>query len=164
MATLSSLLSGIRPTDTRRPDESATASSGRVRISPAVSVEFVYRDLELKVPPRVDCTVLFAGPHLEQILTAYAEAVRLFSEIHEPAKLLERVQVWASIQNIYESRLTDGKVCIEMREAVFRKRGPVEDLNFSLRILAGRRTLFLPGTIRALCRSRQSLSAAAGSS
>ena len=61
-----------------------------MRISPAVSVEFLYRDLQLKVPPRVDCTVLFAGPHLEQILTAYAEAVRLFSEIHEPAKLLER--------------------------------------------------------------------------
>ena len=60
-----------------------------MRISPAVSVEFLYRDLEEKVPPRVDCTVLFAGPHLEQILTAYAEAVRLFSEIHEPAKLLE---------------------------------------------------------------------------
>ncbi len=115
-----------------------------MRISPAVSVEFLYRDLQQKVPPRVDCTVLFAGPHLEQILTAYAEAVRLFSEIREPAKLLERVQASASIQNIYESRLTDGKVCIEMREAVFRKRGLVEDLNFSLRILAGRRTLFYP--------------------
>jgi len=31
-----------------------------VRISPAVSVELLYRDLQLKVPPRVDCTVLFA--------------------------------------------------------------------------------------------------------
>jgi hypothetical protein len=32
-------------------------------------VEFLYRDLDLKIPPRVDCTVMFAGPHLEQILT-----------------------------------------------------------------------------------------------
>ena len=144
MATLFSSLSGIRSPDTRRPDESPTTSSGRLRISPAVSVEFLYRDPQLKVPPRVDCTVLFAGPHLEQILTAYAEAVRLFSEIREPTKLLERVQASVSIRNIYESRIIDGKVCIEMREAVFRKRGPVEDLDFSLRILTGKRILFYP--------------------
>ena len=135
-----------------------------MRISPAVSVEFLYRDLQLKVPPRVDCIVLFAGPHLEQILTAYAEAVRLFSEIREPAKLLERVQASASIQKIYESRLTDDKVCIEMREAMFRKRGPVEDLNFSLRILAGKRTLFYPVPFARFAALGNLFPAAAGSS
>ena len=88
--------------------------------------------------------MLFAGPHLEQILTAYKEAVRLFSEIREPAELLEQLQASADVQRIYESRLTDGRVCIEMRDSVFREPGRVEELKFTLRILAGKRTLLYP--------------------
>ncbi|MGH7915789.1 MAG: hypothetical protein ACREPW_14255, partial [Candidatus Binataceae bacterium] len=121
-----------------------TAPGGRLRISPAVSVEFLYRDFDLKVPPRVDCTVMFAGQHLERILTAYSEAVRLFSETRDPAELLKRLQASADMESVYESRVTDGKVCIEMRDSVFRKPGQVERLEFKLRILAGRRTLFHP--------------------
>ncbi len=145
MATLRSQRSGVGPTDAHFSDEGPNAFGGRIRISSAVSVEFLYRDLDLKIPPRVDCTVLFAGPHLAQILTAYSEAVRLFSETRDPAELLERLQASAEVQRIYESRVTDGKkTCIEMREAVFRKPGPVERLEFKLRILAGRRTLIYP--------------------
>ncbi len=88
MATWLSSRSGVRPTDTRGSHQLPTASGGRLRISPAVSVEFLYRDLDLKIPPRVDCMVMFAGPHLEQILTAYSEAVRLFSETRDPTELL----------------------------------------------------------------------------
>jgi L-ascorbate metabolism protein UlaG (beta-lactamase superfamily) len=144
MTTWRASRAGNRPTETRGSDELTTATSGRLRISPAVSVEFFYRDFELKVPPRVDCAVMFAGPHLEQILTAYREAVRLFTETRDPAELLERLQASAPVQTIYETRMTDGKACIEMRDSVFRKPGPVERLEFKLRILAGRRTLFYP--------------------
>jgi len=86
--------------DTRCSDEKPASPDGRLRISPAVSIELLYRDFDLKIPPRVDCTVLFAGPHLEQILTAYKEAVRLFSETRNPAGLLERLQASADIQRI----------------------------------------------------------------
>jgi L-ascorbate metabolism protein UlaG (beta-lactamase superfamily) len=144
MATWLSSRSGTQPADTRGSHELPPALGGRVRISPRVSVEFLYRDLDLKVPPRVDCTVMFAGPHLEQIQTAYREVVRLFSETRDPAELLKRLRASADVQRIYESRVTDGKACIEMRDSVFRKPGPVERLEFKLRILAGRRTLFYP--------------------
>jgi L-ascorbate metabolism protein UlaG (beta-lactamase superfamily) len=144
MATLPSLRSGVGLHDTHLSKQGSAVLGGRLRISSAVEVEFLYRDLDLKIPPRVDCTVLFAGPHLEQILTAYKEAVRLFSEIREPAELLEQLQASADVQRIYESRLTDGRVCIEMRDSVFREPGRVEELKFTLRILAGKRTLLYP--------------------
>src|SRR5258708_30776274 len=79
MATSLSSRSDVRPIDLRHSDKtSAALGGGRLRISPAVSVEFLYRDFDQKIPPRVDCMMMFAGPHLEQILTAYKEAVRRF--------------------------------------------------------------------------------------
>ena len=145
MATSLSSRSGIRPTDPRCSDKAPAAFGGRLSISPAVSVEFLYRDFELKIPPRVDCIMMFAGPHLEQILTAYKEAVRLFSETRDPAELLKRLQASADVQKVYESRVTDGKVSIVMRDAMFREPGQLERLEFKLRILAGKkRTLFYP--------------------
>jgi len=146
MATSLSSRSDVRPIDLRHSDKtSAAPGGGRLRISPAVSVEFLYRDFDQKIPPRVDCMMMFAGPHLEQILTAYKEAVRLFSEIRDPAELLKRLQASAEVQKIYESGVTDGKVSIVMRDSVFREPGPLERVEFKLRILAGKkRTLFYP--------------------
>ena len=95
--------------------------------------------------------MMFAGPHLEPILAAYEEAVRLFSEIRDPAELLKRLQASADVQKVYESRLSDGKVSIVMRDAMFRKPGALEHLEFKLRILAGKNALY---SIR--CRSRAS--------
>jgi hypothetical protein len=89
--------------------------------------------------------MMFAGPHLEQILAAYEEAVRLFSEIRDPAELLKRLQASADVQKVYESRVSDGKVSIVMRDAMFRQPGELEHLEFKLRILAGKkRTLLYP--------------------
>ncbi|HEV7989461.1 MAG TPA: MBL fold metallo-hydrolase [Candidatus Binataceae bacterium] len=145
MATSLSSLTGVRPTDPCRSDKAPAAPGGRLCISPAVSVEFLYRDFELKIPPRVDCIMMFAGPHLEQILAAYEEAVRLFSEIRDPAELLKRLQASADVQKVYESGVSDGKVSIVMRDAMFRQPGQLERLEFKLRILAGKkRTFFYP--------------------
>src|ERR1700687_2629962 len=146
MATSLSSRSDVRPIDLRHSDKtSAAPGGGRLRISPAVSVEFLYRDFDQKIPPRVDCMMMFAGPHLEQILTAYKEAVRLVSEIRDPAELLNRLQASAEVQKIYESGVTDGKVSMVMRDSVFREPGPLERVEFKLRILAGKkRTLFYP--------------------
>jgi hypothetical protein len=146
MATSFSSRSGVRPIDLRSSDTTPAAlGGGRLRISPAISVEFLYRDFDQKIPPRVDCMLMFAGPHLEQILTAYKEAVRLFSEICGPAELLKRLQASAEVQKIYESAVTDGKVSIVMRASVFREPGPLERVEFKLRILVGReRTLLYP--------------------
>jgi L-ascorbate metabolism protein UlaG (beta-lactamase superfamily) len=144
MASLSPSRSGIGCADAHLSDPESTAPEGRLRISSAVSVELLYRDFDLKVPPRVDCLVLFLGARLRQILEAHKDAVRLFSETREPAELLERLRSSTDIQSVYESRVTDGKVCIEMREAVFREPGSAESLEFKLRILAGKRILFYP--------------------
>jgi L-ascorbate metabolism protein UlaG (beta-lactamase superfamily) len=130
--------------DAHLSDPEPTASEGCIRISSAVSVELLYRDFDQKIPPRVDCLVLFLGPRLRQILEAHKEAVRLFSETQDPAELLERLRASADVQRIYEGRLAGGKVCIEMRESAFREPGQAESLDFKLRILVGRRTLFYP--------------------
>jgi hypothetical protein len=88
--------------------------------------------------------VLFLGSHLGRILETYSEAVRLFPETRDPAELLKRLEGSAEIQKVYESGMANGKVCLRMRDSVFRKPGPVHDLEFSLRILAGKRILFHP--------------------
>jgi hypothetical protein len=81
-----------RSTDSRSSDDRRGALGGRLKISPAVSVEILYRDLDQKIPPRVDCGVLFLGSHLGRILETYSEAVRLFSETRDPAELLKRLE------------------------------------------------------------------------
>jgi L-ascorbate metabolism protein UlaG (beta-lactamase superfamily) len=144
MATSLSQRSGIGSTDSRSSDDRRGALGGRLKISRAVSVEILYRDFDQKIPPRVDCGTLFLGSHLGLILETYKEAVRLFSEIRDPAELLERLDGSAEIQKVYESGMAHGKVCLRMRDSVFRKPGPVDDLVFSLRILAGKRILFHP--------------------
>src|SRR6266851_4394618 len=90
MATSLSQRSGIGSTDSRSSDDRRGALGGRLKISRAVSVEILYRDFDQKIPPRVDCGTLFLGSHLGLILETYKEAVRLFSEIRDPAELLER--------------------------------------------------------------------------
>src|SRR5216684_221624 len=144
MATSLSERSGIGSTDSLSSDDRRGALGGRLKISRAVSVEILYRDFDQKIPPRVDCGTLFLGSHLGLILETYKEAVRLFSEIRNPAELLERLEGSAEIQKVYESGMANGKVCLRMRDSVFRKPGPVRDLEFSLRILAGKRILFHP--------------------
>ncbi len=119
-------------------------SAGALKISPKASVELLYRDYHLKLPPRVDCTVMFAGTHLAQTLNAYDEAVRLFSSIREPAELLGRLKASSAVQAVYESKLVDGRAAIEMRDRIFRRPGPLEQVEFKLRILLGERRLFYP--------------------
>jgi hypothetical protein len=80
VATLLSSQAGSRPSAAFRSEQCSGAPGVRVRISPAVSVEFLYRDLDQNIPPRVDCRLMFAGSHLEQTQAVYREAVRLFSE------------------------------------------------------------------------------------
>ena len=116
----------------------------RLKISPQVSVELLYRDYEIKVPPRVDCTVMFAGAHLAEILVAYEEAVRLFSKTQDSAELLKHLNASQTVQKIYESKLVRGRAAIEMRERIFHEPGPVEQLEFRLRVLVGKRRLFYP--------------------
>jgi L-ascorbate metabolism protein UlaG (beta-lactamase superfamily) len=144
MATSLSQRSGIGSTDSRSSEDRRGALGGRLKISRAVSVEILYRDFDQKIPPRVDCRTLFLGSHLGLILETYKEAVRLFSEIRDPAELVKRLEESAEIQKVYESGMANGKVCLRMRDSVFRKPGPVHDLEFSLRILAGKRILFHP--------------------
>jgi len=122
----------------------AKKPAGLLRISPKASVELLYRDYHLKLPPRVDCTVMFAGTHLAQTLTAYEEAVRLFSSIREPEELLGRLKASPAVQAVYESKLVDGRAAIEMRERIFREPGPLEQVEFKLRILLGERRLLYP--------------------
>src|SRR5260370_14927879 len=143
-ATSLSQRSGIESTDGGSSDAGRGASGGRLKISRGVSVEILYRDFDQKIPPRLDCGTLFLGSHLGLILETYKEAVRLFSEIRNPAELLERLEGSAEIQKVYESGMANGKVWLRMRDSVFRKPGPVRDLEFSLRILAGKRVLFHP--------------------
>jgi L-ascorbate metabolism protein UlaG (beta-lactamase superfamily) len=120
------------------------APGNRISIGRSVSVELLYRDFDAAVPPRVDCSLLFLGTHLDQILGAFRDAVSLFSEFHNPAQLLERLQASANIAGVYESRIEDGKVCLEMRDSIFREPGPLDTLEFRLRILVGKRRLFYP--------------------
>ena len=91
---------------------------------------------------------MFAGTHLAQTLTAYDEAVRLFSSIREPEELLERLRASQAVGAIYDSKLVDGRVAIEMREAIFHQPGPLEQIEFKLRILVSGRRLFYPVPLR----------------
>src|SRR5258708_40276224 len=92
MATSLSQRSALGSTDSRSSDDRPGALGGRLKISRAVSVEILYRDFDQKIPPRVDCGTLFLGSHLRLIMETYKEAVRLFSELRDPAKLLERLE------------------------------------------------------------------------
>src|SRR5260370_105941 len=111
MATSLSQRSALGSTDSRSSDDRRGALGGRLKISRAVSVEILYRDFDQKIPPRVDCGTLFLGSHLGLILE-YKEAVRLFSEIRNPAELLERRGGSAEIQNVYEIRMAKGNVFV----------------------------------------------------
>jgi L-ascorbate metabolism protein UlaG (beta-lactamase superfamily) len=129
-----------------RDDKSAKAGplNDRVGIARSVSVELHYQGFDTKTPPPVDCTVLFLGTHLDQILEAFKEATSPFAEFRDPAQLHQRLEASANIGRVYESRIEDGKVCLEMRDSVFREHGPLDPLEFRLRILVGKRRLFYP--------------------
>src|SRR5260370_25160977 len=101
MATSLSQRSGIGSTDNRSSDDRRGALGGRLKISRTVSVEILYRDFDQKIPPRVDCGTLFLGSHLGLILETYKEAVRLFSEIRDPAELLERLAGAVGFRKVY---------------------------------------------------------------
>src|SRR5713226_7665113 len=116
MATSLSQRSGIGSPDSRSSDDRRGALGGRLKVARAVSVEILYRDFDQKIPPRVDCGVLFLGSHLDRMLEAHKEAVRLFSGIRDPAELLKRLEGSAEIQNVYESWMANGKVCLRMRD------------------------------------------------
>ena len=58
MATLPPSQADSRSPSTSRAKEFSGDPGVPVRISPAVSVEFLYRDLDQKIPPRVDCVEL----------------------------------------------------------------------------------------------------------
>ncbi len=58
MATSLSQRSGIGSTDSRSSDDRRGVLGGRLKISSAVSVEILYRDLDQKIPPRVDWAII----------------------------------------------------------------------------------------------------------
>src|SRR5260370_14378940 len=101
MATSLSQRSGIESTDSQSSDDRRGALGGRLKISRAVSVEILYRDFDQKIPPRVDCGTLLLGSHLGLILETYKEAVRLFSEIRDPAELLKRLAGAVGFRKVY---------------------------------------------------------------
>src|SRR5260370_21361738 len=132
MATSLSQRSGIESTDSRSSDDRRGALGGRLKISRAVSVEILYRDFDQKIPPRLDCGTLFLGSHLGLILETYKEAVRLFSEIRNPAELLERLEGAAGIQNVYESGMANRNVCLRVRDSLVPQPGAGRHLATSL--------------------------------
>jgi len=84
------------------------------------------------------------GANLFAVRRAYAEAIRLFEGGHSRAELSKRLAESPEIQRHYESVERDGKVSITMREATFRESGPLEGIEFSLRITSRMRAHLYP--------------------
>jgi L-ascorbate metabolism protein UlaG (beta-lactamase superfamily) len=118
-----------------------TTTNACVRISPNATVELVYRDKFCRDwDETLDCRLLFTGKHVGQLRSAYRHAVELFQEFSDSTKLRDRLLACEDIQAMYAIGETDGKVSITMREAVFRRSGPIDEIEFAIRIsMAGRK-------------------------
>jgi hypothetical protein len=127
------------PSQLKKLMEAAT-----IRIRSGVAIDLVYRDLDEGISAQVDCRLLFMGANFFAVRRAYAEAIRLFEGGHSRTDLSKRLAESPEIQRHYESVERDGKVSITMREATFREPGPLEGIEFSLRITRGVRAHLYP--------------------
>jgi L-ascorbate metabolism protein UlaG (beta-lactamase superfamily) len=118
--------------------------AAKIRLRSGVAIDFVYRDPDEGISAQVDCRLLFMGANLFAVRRAYAEAIRLFEGGHSRAELSKRLAESPEIQRHYESVERDGKVSITMREATFRESGPLEGIEFSLRITSRMRAHLYP--------------------
>jgi L-ascorbate metabolism protein UlaG (beta-lactamase superfamily) len=116
----------------------------RIRIRSGVAIDFVYRDPDEGLSAQVDCRLLFMGVNFFAVRRAYAAAIQLFEGGHGRSELRRRLAESPEIQRHYESVERDGKVCLTMREATFREPGPLDGIDFSLRITRGLRAHLYP--------------------
>jgi len=116
----------------------------RIRIRSGVAIDFVYRDPEEGISAQVDCRLLFMGANFFAVRRAYAAAIRLFEGGYSRADLSKWLAESPEIQRHYESVERDGKVSITMREETFREPGPLDGIEFSLRITRGLRAHLYP--------------------
>ena len=116
------------------PSSRNLMEAAKIRIRSGVAIDFVYRDPDEGISAQVDCRLLFMGANFFAVRRAYAEAIRLFEGGHSRAELSKRLAESPEIQRHYESVERDGKVSITMREATFREPGPLEGIEFLLRI------------------------------
>lgn len=118
--------------------------AARIRIRSGVAIDLVYRDPDEGISAQVDCRLLFMGANFFAVRRAYAAAIRLFEGRYSRADLSKRLAESAEIQRHYESVERKGKVSITMREATFRTPGPLDGIEFSLRITRGIRAHLYP--------------------
>jgi L-ascorbate metabolism protein UlaG (beta-lactamase superfamily) len=109
-------------------------ASAPIRMRSGVAIDLVYRDPDYGISSQVDCRLLFMGSHWFEVRRAYAAAIRIFEAGLSRPELLKRLAESPEIQRHYESKETDGKVSVVMRDEAFREQGPLEGIEFSLRI------------------------------
>ena len=124
-----------------RPRKGASSS---VRIRSGVAIDFVYRDPDEGISAQVDCRLLYMGAQLFEVRRAYAVAISIFEGSHSRRELSKRLAESPEIQRHYESVERNGKVCLTMREKTFREPGPLDGIEFSLRITRGLRAHLHP--------------------
>ena len=118
--------------------------SEHIRIRSGVGIDFVYRDPDEGISAQVDCRLMFMGAHLFEVRRAYSAAIRIFEEARGRPELRKRLEDSPEIQRHYESHEAAGKVCLVMREESFRQPGPLEGIEFALRITRGWRAHLHP--------------------
>jgi L-ascorbate metabolism protein UlaG (beta-lactamase superfamily) len=105
-----------------------------VRMRAGAAIDLVFRDPDQGISAQVDCRLLFMGAHWFEARRSYATAIEIFEAGHGRAELLKRLAASPEVQRDYVSGETDGKVSITMRDEAFFEQGPLDGIEFSLRV------------------------------
>lgn len=107
---------------------------GPIRMRSGAAIDFVFRDPDQGLSAQVDCRLLFMGAHWFEARRSYAAAIRIFESGCGRAELLKRLADSPEVQRHYVSAEAGGKVSITMRDEAFFEQGPLEGIEFSLRV------------------------------
>ncbi len=105
-----------------------------IRMRCGAAIDLVFRDPDQGISAQMDCRLLFMGAHWFEARRSYAAAIEIFDARYGRAELLERLADSPEVQRHYVSGETAGKVSITMREEAFYGQGPLEGIEFSLRV------------------------------
>ena len=102
-----------------------------LRLSKGVTVEPEYAGSD------VDCRLLFTGDRCRQLLRAYPEVIHRLSRPSEPASIVRYLRESTEIQQFYDIEEDGGRICLTMRDEIFRTPASLDGLPFELHVRRG---------------------------
>ena len=121
--------------------DAPSSDSSAIRLVPRTDIEIVCREPDGS-DSQFDCRRLFLGAHERELRRAFADAVKLFSEIRDDSELAARLGGAEEILRLYQIGADSRSIL--MRDSIFRRPGPTDSLELALKFSRGRRRRYYP--------------------